>query len=101
MQIADFNTSYHLRHPALKPYFMKINNEIKGICTLKHYNDNFNVKPNETKEKWIKVSFGDNGQPPNCKISFNANEDSKITEVVLQLTMTRTTKQNPQNTPYI
>ena len=80
-EVSYFN--WHTCHisPPYKPFFMKNQNDnykLNGVCIHKHGNDD------EYKTKWIMACFKDEDMEPQCKITFQTNEDNKITNVKIE-----------------
>ena len=79
-QVSDFNFLWqHISLP-YKPFFMKNpndNNKLNGVCIYKHGDD-------KKKTKWIMACFKDDCTKPQCKITFQTNENNKITNVEIE-----------------
>ena len=87
-QVSYFNTWYHLASPPYKPYFMKNpndNNNLNGVCIYKHGND-------ENNTKWIMACFRNGITVPQCKITFQTNENNKITNVDIETKKNKNSK---------
>ena len=87
-QVSYFNNWYHLASPPYKPYFMKNpndNDNLNGVCIYKHGN-------NKNKTKWIMACFGNGITVPQCKITFQTNENNKITNVDIETKKNKNSK---------
>ena len=79
-RVLDFNFSWQHISPPYKPFFMTNKNDddkLNGVCIYKHGDD-------KKKIKWIMACFKDDCTKPQCKITFQTNENNKITNVKIK-----------------
>ena len=79
-EVSDFIESFGYVSPPYKPFFMNNpndHNNLNGVCIYKHGND-------EKKTKWIMACFKNERTKPRCKITFQTNENNKITDVEIE-----------------
>ena len=79
-EVSYFNWPGYHKFPPYKPFFMKNKNDhykLNGVCIYKHGYDNDNTK-------WIMACFKGDYMEPQCKITFQTNEDNKITNVEIE-----------------
>ena len=78
-EVSNFNNFYYHLSPPYKPFFMtnkSDDDKLNGVCIYKHGND-------KKKTKWIMACFKDNGIVPQCKITFQTN-NNKIINVKIE-----------------
>ena len=79
-EVSDFKYSTLHASPPYKPYFMNNpndENKLNGVCIYKHGYD-------EGKTKWIMACFKNSYIMPKCQITFQTDENYKITNVEIE-----------------